>query len=130
MNNSFLAPFTKLARQLGERGWRGTMNQLYTVGDIKFGVLKGTDNFGNKYYENVELPFGQHRWVEYSNLDNPDATMIQPEWHGWMHHAFDETPQELDAMERAGKWGGGGGGGGLFEGGDLALAPPTLHHLV
>jgi NADH:ubiquinone oxidoreductase subunit len=82
------------------------MNQLYTVGDIKFGVLKGTDNFGNKYYENVDLPFGQHRWVEYSNLHDPDASMIQPEWHGWMHHMFDETPQELDAMERAGKWSG------------------------
>eukprot|EP01034_Spumella_vulgaris_P022231 gene22232-28345_t len=20
--------------------------------------------------------------------------MIQPEWHGWMHHMFDETPEE------------------------------------
>ena len=20
--------------------------------------------------------------------------MIQPEWHGWMHHMFDETPDE------------------------------------
>ena len=20
--------------------------------------------------------------------------MIQPEWHGWMHHVFDETPEE------------------------------------
>jgi NADH:ubiquinone oxidoreductase subunit len=40
----------------------------------------GTDKFGNKYYEDLELPFGQHRWVEYSNIDNPDATMIQPDW--------------------------------------------------
>ena len=21
--------------------------------------------------------------------------MIQPEWHGWMHHVFDETPDEV-----------------------------------
>eukprot|EP00605_Chrysophyceae_sp_TOSAG23-4_P002434 GSChrysophyteH1.ASY1.ANO1.2693.1 assembled CDS len=21
--------------------------------------------------------------------------MIQPEWHGWMHHMFDETPDEM-----------------------------------
>lgn len=21
--------------------------------------------------------------------------MIQPEWHGWMHHVFDETPDEF-----------------------------------
>ncbi|CAK9251398.1 unnamed protein product [Sphagnum jensenii] len=56
------------------------------VGDLKFGVLKGTDAYGNKYYEDLSLPFGQHRWVEYSNIHDFDATMIQPEWHGWMHH--------------------------------------------
>jgi hypothetical protein len=32
--------------------------------------------------------------VEYSNIHNPDASMIQPEWHGWMHHVFDETPDQ------------------------------------
>jgi len=32
------------------------------------------------------------------NIHNPDATMIQPEWHGWMHHVFDETPAEMDAL--------------------------------
>ena len=76
--------------------------------------MKGTDKFGNKYYENVELPYGQHRstqltplsglllfnfiflfrWVEYANIHDPDPTMIQPEWHGWMHHVFDHTPAE------------------------------------
>lgn len=100
MNSSFLAPITKLARSVSERGWRGTYNQLYLIGDIKFGECKGTDAFGNKYYENMDLPFGQHRWVEYSNIHNPDASMIQPEWHGWMHHMFDETPAEMDAMEK------------------------------
>ena len=72
------------------------MEQLYTIGDIKFGELKGTDKFGNKYYEDLEMPYGQHRWVEYADIHNPDATMIQPEWHGWMHHMFDETPAEVD----------------------------------
>jgi len=23
--------------------------------------------------------------------------MIQPEWHGWMHHVFDETPDEMNS---------------------------------
>ncbi len=95
MNSTFLAPVTKLMRSVGERGWKGTWTQLYLIGDIKFGTLKGEDNFGNKYYENLDLPYGQHRWVEYSNIHNPDATMIQPEWHGWMHHMFDETPDEM-----------------------------------
>tara|TARA_B110000090_G_C13077661_1_gene329743 strand:+ start:172 stop:447 length:276 start_codon:yes stop_codon:yes gene_type:complete len=89
MQSSWLAPFTKLSKQVAERGWKGTMNQLYLIGDIKFGDLKGTDAFDNKYYENLDYPFGQHRWVEYSDIHNPDATMIQPEWHGWMHHMFD-----------------------------------------
>ena len=34
------------------------------------------------------------RWVEYANIHDPDPTMIQPEWHGWMHHVFDHTPGE------------------------------------
>ncbi len=34
---------------------------IYQVGDVKFGELKGVDRNGNKYFENVEYPFGQHR---------------------------------------------------------------------
>ena len=67
---------------------------------MKFGELKGTDKFGNKYYEDLDLPFGQHRWVEYSNIHDPDATMIQPEWHGWMHHMFDETPDQITKYDK------------------------------
>ena len=50
MQSSFLAPLTKLARSVGERGWKGTWTQLYLIGDIKFGTLRGTDNYGNKYF--------------------------------------------------------------------------------
>jgi NADH:ubiquinone oxidoreductase subunit len=91
---SLFGPITKTIRAVKERGWKGLAIQLYLISDIKFGELKGTDKFGNKYYEDLDLPYGQHRWVEYSNIHNYDATMIQPEWHGWMHHVFDETPDE------------------------------------
>jgi hypothetical protein len=37
--------------------------------------------------------------VEYSNIHNYDATMIPPEWHGWMHHVFDETPTDAPVAE-------------------------------
>lgn len=98
--NTLLAPVTKLMRAVNERGWKGVLLQLYTIGDLKFGELKGEDEFGNKYYEDLEQPYGQHRWVEYANSHDPDATMITPAWHGWMHHTFDETPHELDKIER------------------------------
>ena len=67
--SSLMAPFTKLSRSVAERGWNGTMTQLYTIGDIKFGELKGTDQWGNKYYEDVSQPFGQHRWIEYADKE-------------------------------------------------------------
>lgn len=35
------------------------------MGEVKFGELKGVDRNGNKYFENTEYPFGQHRWIEY-----------------------------------------------------------------
>jgi len=98
--NTLLAPFSKLMQGVSERGWNGVLMQLYTIGDVKFGELKGVDKFGNKYYENLDLPYGQHRWVEYANVHDPDASAITPEWHGWMHHTFDETPDELDKIER------------------------------
>ncbi len=98
--SSLTAPFAKLSKSVAERGWNGTMTQLYTIGDLKFGELKGVDKWGNHYYEDLEQPFGQHRWVEYADIHNPDAAMIQPEWHGWMHHMFDETPDQLDQIEK------------------------------
>ncbi|CAN0274769.1 unnamed protein product, partial [Phaeothamnion confervicola] len=47
---------------------------------------------GNKYFENNEYAFGQHRWVEYKDIHNYDASTVMPEWHGWLHHTFDEPP--------------------------------------
>jgi hypothetical protein len=37
------------------------------------------DAMGNRYYEDLDLPYGQHRWIEYKDVHNFDATMIQPE---------------------------------------------------
>lgn len=90
----WLSPFFKVAKLLKERGWKGLLTQMYVTGEVKPGTFKGSDVNGNKYYENLDMPFGQHRWVEYANIHNPDPTMIHPDWHGWMHHMFDETPDE------------------------------------
>lgn len=80
-------------------GIRGTIERLYSMGQIKFGECVGEDRFGNKYFENRHYPWGQHRWVEYKDIHNFDASMIPPEWHGWMHHTFDETPTEMDVKQ-------------------------------
>lgn len=92
-------PIIKTVRAIRERGVGGLVKQLYMVGDIKFGVLKGTDAMGNKYYEDLDLPYGQHRWIEYKDCHNFDATMIQPDWHGWLHHMYDEVPGEAAAPD-------------------------------
>lgn len=95
-------PLIKLYRSVAQRGVKGTVIQLYMMGDLKFGILKGCDTFGNKYYEDTTLPYGQHRWVEYADIHNFDPTMIQPEWHGWMHHTADEIPGEVIKVEKRG----------------------------
>eukprot|EP00341_Mesodinium_pulex_P003822 CAMPEP_0116974660 /NCGR_PEP_ID=MMETSP0467-20121206/55312_1 /TAXON_ID=283647 /ORGANISM="Mesodinium pulex, Strain SPMC105" /LENGTH=82 /DNA_ID=CAMNT_0004666869 /DNA_START=1 /DNA_END=246 /DNA_ORIENTATION=+ len=73
------SPFFKTWRVIKERGFKGLLTQMYVMGDVREGTLKGTDVNGNKYYENLDLPFGQHRWIEYSNIHNPDPTMIHPD---------------------------------------------------
>lgn len=64
---------------------------------IKEGTLVGQDRYGNKYYENTDLPHGQHRWIEppqYEAQQLFDASNIPPEWHGWMHSTTDQVPSE------------------------------------
>ena len=40
------------------------------------GALVGEDSNGNKYYENTGYQSGRHRWVEYADLDNYNATSV------------------------------------------------------
>jgi|TARA_B100001540_G_C15623907_1_gene558907 NADH:ubiquinone oxidoreductase subunit len=58
---------------------------LYT---IFFGKLVGKDEFGNKYYKNKT----GKRWVIYKGEIN--ASKITADWHSWMHHTTNTTPQE------------------------------------
>ena len=51
--------------------------RLYT---IFFGKLVGTDDFGNKYYENKKR---KKRWIIYNG--EIEATKIPIEWYSWMH---------------------------------------------
>ena len=72
--------------------WGGNTwsNRLYT----RFrGRHVGTDAQGNLYYVQSKGvgPLGvPRRWVIYKT--EAEASLIPPEWHGWMHHTVDVAP--------------------------------------
>lgn len=72
-------------------GWQRTIVQAYTMGNIKFGECVGEDANGNRYFENMNYPHGQHRWVEFKDIHNPDVSTVPPEWHGW-HTQMQDVP--------------------------------------
>lgn len=56
------------------------------------GQLVGQDEDGNKYYEDKSATAGRpkRRWVVFKGL--AEASKVSPDWHGWLHHTFDEPP--------------------------------------
>ena len=57
----------------------------------------GTDAQGNKYYRSKSADGVEgtrahdRRWVIYNGAN--DASRVPPEWHGWLHHSYDELPE-------------------------------------
>ncbi len=51
------------------------------------GVKVGEDEQGNIYYQSKD---GKRRWVIYNGL--VEASRISPDWHGWLHHTYDDRP--------------------------------------
>lgn len=54
----------------------------------------GMDQLGNVYYEaparkGYKRP---RRWVIYK--DAPDASLVPPEWHGWLHYQTNAIPTQ------------------------------------
>ncbi|MCW2337799.1 NADH:ubiquinone oxidoreductase subunit [Sphingobium sp. B2D3A] len=67
-----------------------------TIGTSLFTSRKGTkvgeDHQGNVYYEGGTDPNGlTRRWVIYKGAN--DASRVPAEWHGWLHHSIDGTPE-------------------------------------
>jgi NADH:ubiquinone oxidoreductase subunit len=74
--------------------WHGaTPGIRFTIG--RRGVFVGQDEFGNRYYEardardsyDTERP---RRYVTYNGY--AEASKVPPDWHGWLHHTFEEPP--------------------------------------
>ncbi|HHY01757.1 NADH:ubiquinone oxidoreductase subunit NDUFA12 [Paracoccus alkenifer] len=53
----------------------------------RFGNKVGEDQQGNIYYQTAD---GKRRWVIYNG--ESEASRVPPEWHGWLHHTWDEPP--------------------------------------
>jgi NADH:ubiquinone oxidoreductase subunit len=54
----------------------------------------GTDSLGNRYFR-AKPRKGykrERRWVLYKGA--PEASMVPPEWHGWLHHQTDAIPSD------------------------------------
>ncbi|SDI12781.1 NADH:ubiquinone oxidoreductase subunit NDUFA12 [Lutimaribacter saemankumensis] len=68
--------------------WNGQTlgTQLYTW---RKGVKVGEDEQGNIFYRSRD---GKRRWVIFNG--EVEASRISPDWHGWLHHTFDEAPSE------------------------------------
>lgn len=83
--------------------WSGaTVGTLLTIG--KRGRQVGTDEFGNKYYEDrtdrKSYDKGRkRRWVIYKGY--ADASKIPPDWHGWIHYIYDTPPSEQPLRRKA-----------------------------
>jgi NADH:ubiquinone oxidoreductase subunit len=53
------------------------------------GEKVGTDSSGNEYYRDTKHPLHgrERRWVMYKG--EPEASLVPPEWHGWLHHTLE-----------------------------------------
>ena len=68
--------------------WNGqTLNTRFHT--WRQGVKVGEDDQGNLFYRSRD---GQKRWVIYNG--EIEASRISPDWHGWLHHTWDQPPTE------------------------------------
>lgn len=74
----------------------GTLLQVRRRGEFVF-----QDEYGNKYYEERVASYDgrKRRWVVYDGY--ADASRVPPQWHGWLHHMYDQRPNEEPLMRQA-----------------------------
>ncbi len=59
------------------------------------GKKVGEDSQGNVFYTNAT---GERRWVIYNGP--MEASRIDPDWHGWLHHTWDEAPTDKPLVHK------------------------------
>ena len=75
--------------------WNGqTLNtQLFTW---RKGVRVGEDDAGNIFYKTAD---GKRRWVIFNG--ETEASRVSPDWHGWLHHTWDEPPTKAPISHKS-----------------------------
>jgi hypothetical protein len=53
-----MAVVSDVFKVYAERGAAGVVRMMWQIRTIKWGRLVGTDEMGNKYFENTDYPFG------------------------------------------------------------------------
>mmetsp|Transcript_34878 Transcript_34878/g.91593 ORF Transcript_34878/g.91593 Transcript_34878/m.91593 type:complete len:210 (-) Transcript_34878:331-960(-) len=99
--NNFLKRFKEVERA---EGFGAAYNKTRMESVLRKGTFVGKDYNGNKYYEDTNAPYTRTRWVEYPTPkgiwaieQKYDASMVSPEWHGWLHYTHDKTGKEMVA---------------------------------
>jgi NADH:ubiquinone oxidoreductase subunit len=71
-----------------------TLNtQLFTW---RKGVKVGEDDDGNSYYKTSD---DKRRWVIFNG--EAEASRVNPDWHGWLHHTWDEPPTKAPIAHKS-----------------------------
>ncbi|KAF1972223.1 NDUFA12-domain-containing protein [Bimuria novae-zelandiae CBS 107.79] len=96
-----MSTLMRTLRNLRRIGFKEYGHQMAVpAGDTKAGTFKGTDKYGNKYYENMaeELPL-RTRWVDYKDHEF-DPSQSEPGWHAWLGYMVDKPPSEDPILQR------------------------------
>ncbi|XP_076814638.1 NADH dehydrogenase [ubiquinone] 1 alpha subcomplex subunit 12-like [Clavelina lepadiformis] len=114
LHRQFVVPFSEMMKTFQHNyaqdgGYfpriRGVLTQIARFQEIKYGDHVGTDELGNKYYENNRFFVGRNRWVDYNQETWADkwdynASQITPEWHRWLHYMTDDPPTKVPPKQR------------------------------
>ncbi len=68
-------------------GWWNGQSLGTALWTWRKGAEVGRDAVGNVYYRNHD---DTRRWVAY--VGDNDASRVEPEWYGWLHHTYREPP--------------------------------------
>jgi NADH:ubiquinone oxidoreductase subunit len=60
------------------------------------GMRVGEDEQGNIFYQTHDA---KRRWVIFNG--ESEASRVSPDWHGWLHHTWDQPPTKAPIRHKA-----------------------------